>query len=69
MRETDRAIVDKTLSVFQPRTSRTLTDEDCREIFRNVVGAFTVLLEPEAVDATHEPRFDPSPSQTGESES
>lgn len=38
-------LLDHTRRVFQHRTSRRLSDEDCREIRANIVGFFTVLAE------------------------
>lgn len=39
------ALIDDTLRVFQPRTSRRLTREDAREIITNMTGMFSLLLE------------------------
>lgn len=38
-------LLDKTIAVWQPRTQRTLTREDAREIVSNVMGFFAVLNE------------------------
>lgn len=40
----DEASLDHTRDVFQPHSDTPLTREDCREIHRNLVGAFGVLL-------------------------
>jgi hypothetical protein len=34
-----------TRAVFQPRARRVLSDEDCREIKRNMTGFFSVLAQ------------------------
>jgi hypothetical protein len=39
------ALLDRTLAVWQPRTSRPLAAEDARQIIENVSGFFAVLLE------------------------
>lgn len=39
----DRASLDHTRDVFQPYSDAPLTREDCRDIHRNLVGAFGVL--------------------------
>ena len=38
-------LIDYTLEVFQPRTSRTLTREDGRQIAENLTGFFRVLQD------------------------
>jgi hypothetical protein len=38
-------LLDQTLKVWQPRTSRKLTREDARQIIENVNGFFRILLE------------------------
>jgi len=45
LRESDPDLLDRTLEVFQPRTSRRLTREDAREISHNLTGFFRVLME------------------------
>lgn len=40
----DAASLDHTRDVFQPYSDAPLTREDCRDIHRNLVGAFGVLL-------------------------
>lgn len=40
----DQASLDHTRDVFQPYSDTPLDREDCREIHRNLVGAFGVLL-------------------------
>jgi hypothetical protein len=42
--------LDQTVTFWQPRTSRTLTREDGRQIAENVSGFFRILLEWEAVE-------------------
>ena len=37
--------ITKTLSFWQQRTTRTLTEEDAREIDRNLTAYFELLLE------------------------
>ena len=39
------ATLDHTRKVFQKRTARRLSDEDCREIRENLVGFFALLAE------------------------
>lgn len=41
----DPDIYDRAIEVFQPRTARTLSREDAREISHNLTGFFSVLLE------------------------
>ena len=43
--EPEPDLIDRTLRVFQPRTQRTLTREDGREIVHNLTGFFRVLAE------------------------
>jgi hypothetical protein len=38
-------LVDRTRQVWQPRTRRDLTNEDCRQIAENVTGFFSILAE------------------------
>jgi hypothetical protein len=38
-------LIDDTIDVWQPYTSRRLTREDARQITENVCGFFNVLLE------------------------
>jgi len=42
---TEKEFLAYTLRVFQPRSSRRLTDEDAREITRNAVGLFDALTD------------------------
>ena len=42
-----------TRAVFEPRAKRPLSDEDCREITKNVIGFFTILAEWDAAERTH----------------
>ncbi len=44
-RPADEASLDRTIEVFQPRTSRRLTRQDAREIQRNLAGCLSLLLE------------------------
>ena len=44
-REDQDELLDRTLSVFQPRTQRRLAREDAREIVQNLTGFFRVLPE------------------------
>jgi hypothetical protein len=69
VQDSDSNIVERTLRVFQPRTTRGLTEEDAREIDRNLVGFFSVLLEWEAAARTPKQQFAQSPSHGGEWES
>ena len=57
--------VRRTLTVWRPRTSRRLTEEDAREIVENVSGFFRMLQEWEAGEAGKERRADGEP-QIGE---
>lgn len=41
----DPAFLDKTIAFWQPRTARTLTREDARQMVENVTGFFQVLAE------------------------
>lgn len=41
----DRSLVEHTRRVWQPRARRELTEDDCREIQRNVLGFVTVLRD------------------------
>lgn len=41
----DPAFLDKTIAFWQPRTTRTLTKEDARQIIENATGFFRVLAE------------------------
>lgn len=36
-------LLEKTIQFWQPRTSRTLTHEDARQMVENVTGFFTTL--------------------------
>ncbi len=44
MDETCASFLTRTLEVWQPRTSRTLTEEDARQIEENVSGFFCLLM-------------------------
>ena len=48
MEEANNNSTAKTLGVWGPRASRSLSEEDARKIAENVAGFFTVLLEWEA---------------------
>jgi hypothetical protein len=39
------ALLDETIAIWQPRTSRRLTREDARQIIENMTGFFNVLRE------------------------
>jgi hypothetical protein len=54
MPRTDRALVvipnsdrliERTREVFEPKAGHPLSDEDCREIHRNLSGFFSILAE------------------------
>ena len=45
MEEAKNSFTERTLEVWQPRTSRVLTHEDARQIIENAVGFFSVLAE------------------------
>jgi len=47
-----QGLIERTLAVYQPRTKRTLSHEDAREIAANIVGLFQVLREWAAKDQT-----------------
>jgi hypothetical protein len=38
-------LIDRTLEVWQPHTSRVLTREDARQIIENIVGFFSALRD------------------------
>jgi hypothetical protein len=42
---TTSSSIKETLSFWQPRTTRILTEEDAREIDRNLTAYFELLLE------------------------
>jgi hypothetical protein len=48
MEEANKNATAKTLGVWGPRASRSLSEEDARKIAENVAGFLTVLLEWEA---------------------
>ena len=50
MRESQRQLIDHTLRVWQPKTARTLTLEDAREIIENVTGFVQILQEWQTAD-------------------
>lgn len=41
----DPEFLDKTIAFWQPRTTRTLTREDARQMIENATGFFRVLAE------------------------
>jgi hypothetical protein len=43
--ERDSGFTERTLDVWQPHSSRMLTDEDARQITENMIGFFRILLE------------------------
>lgn len=43
--EAESPLVEHTRCVWQPRARHELTDDDCREIQRNVLGFMTVLRD------------------------
>ena len=45
MRMTKQQLTDRTLAVWQSRTSHRLTNEDAREITENITGFFAILAE------------------------
>ena len=45
MKTSDPAFLDKTITFWQPRTTRTLTREDARQMIENATGFFRVLAE------------------------
>lgn len=47
--------IDRTLEVWQPYRSHPLTREDAREISRNVIGFFALLLEWRAAELQEQP--------------
>ena len=73
MAAADKELIDRTLEVWQPHTSRVLTREDAREITENIAGFFRTLLDwhaaecsSQAAGVTHVPREsnDDSDNQT-----
>jgi hypothetical protein len=45
MEEAKTQFIERTLKVWQRRTSRVLTREDARQIAENVTGFFKILME------------------------
>jgi hypothetical protein len=43
--EAETPLAEHTRRVWQPRARRELTDDDCREIQRNVLGFMTLLRD------------------------
>ncbi len=54
MRESQRELIDHTLQVWQPRTSRKLAPEDARQIVENMSGFLKILLEWQAAEEARE---------------
>jgi hypothetical protein len=50
MRETKEQFIDRTIEVWQPRTSKVLTREVARQIVENVTGLFSILMEWEVAE-------------------
>lgn len=65
----DRSLVEHTRRVWQPRARHELTDDDCREIQRNVLGFMTVLHDwaaserDQAAARVEQPAIATSPTQ------
>ena len=55
-------LLDRTLEVWQPRTSRQLTREDARQIIENVNGFFRILLEWEMASQRGAAAAEPQPT-------
>jgi hypothetical protein len=55
-------LLDRTLEVWQPRTSRKLTREDARQIVENVNGFFRILLEWEMASQREAAAVEPQPT-------
>jgi hypothetical protein len=55
-------LLDQTLEVWQPRTSRKLTREDARQIVENVNGFFRILLEWEMASQLEAAAAEPQPT-------
>ena len=55
----EKTFLDRTMARWQPRSERTLTREDARQIVENATGFVQVLLEWEAAERSAP---DPSPA-------
>jgi hypothetical protein len=55
-------LLDRTLEVWQPRTSRKLTREDARQIVENVTGFVRILLEWEIASQREAAAAEPQPT-------
>jgi hypothetical protein len=55
-------LLDQTLKVWQPRTSRKLTREDARQIVENITGFFRILLEWEMASQREAAAAEPQPT-------
>ncbi len=62
------AFLDQTIEFWQPRTSRTLTREDAREIVYNLSGFFAVLREWQEAERVAARRDVESREQSGRSD-
>jgi hypothetical protein len=60
-------LLDRTLEVWQPRTSRKLTREDARQINENVNGFFRILLEWEMASQQEATAAEPQPTAAAKS--
>jgi hypothetical protein len=58
--ETNEALVDLTLEVWQPLYQRQLSREDARQIAENLTGFFRVLLRWKAMNAARRAEEDSS---------
>ncbi len=56
MKSSPPSMTDRTLEVWQSRTSRVLTREDARQIGESMTGFFQTLLDWEAVERCAEER-------------
>jgi len=50
MRDTKEQLIDKTLQLWQRRTTRPLSSEDARQIIENITGFFSILREWDAAE-------------------
>jgi hypothetical protein len=55
-------LLDQTLKVWQPRTSRKLTREDARQIVENITGFVRILLEWEMASQQEAAAVEPQPT-------
>ena len=54
MRQSKHQLIERTLAVWQPRTTQPLTREDARQVGENVTGFFRILLEWQAAEDARE---------------